>query len=464
MRDDICLIIDSTRATAFELFQFEAISSALNGIVKVFLVSNERPESVCPFDDDIIFVSNEELFSNKDNNLKGSEKILPGNPDVKLLRALEDDRLASFQRFIRVEYDVVASHDLLMQFGKLVELATTHEFCSVSFFSHSNSVTPSKWPWWKTFHNRFDSSRAPPGPLYGGMLQICTFTREFERAYRRTLNEGWTAHYEVLMPSVAQWSGMTPYDLRKGGVLDYSVFGVRAPTIFPEKKKSFFHPIKNFTQFSRLPVQTIRNYVKHASNAPSSIRGYSQIRMTTEEISLFRSTINNCESYLEFGAGGSTAIACYSGVQKVYSVETDLEFLRSFVSNFELDDFMRFGRLQIYHVDIGQTGAWGAPVGSQDQKKWARYTNISWPVTAPNTVMIDGRFRVSVAARLYLEYNAKEHPNVLIHDYFGREHYTAVENFLVLEKKVGSLGLFKFRANKIDCASRIYGEFRDDPR
>ena len=461
---DVCILLDATRAGAFELFQFRAISHALREVATVFLVLNAEEDRTAFKDTDhVIFVPNSQLFG-PSGNAKGVSAMLPGNPDVKLLAALEHEALRPFDIFIRVEFDVTVSHDIEKQYRELIDIAKKNDFCCVSFFNQSDVKNIADWPWLKTFTNRLDSEKSFDGGLCGGMLQICTFNRRFEQIYREFLAAGWTGHYEVLMPTAAAQAGLSIQNLRSSKILDYAVFGVRAPAVFPTNKRSFFHPVKTLDDFVRLPIRTIRGYTFQDIELPPAIRCFSSIRMTAEEISALREALLSSDRYLEFGSGGSTVIACHLGVQTIHSIESDFQFLSKLVQDFDLQDFIRFGRLHLHHVDIGKTGAWGTPVGTQHKHRWHRYLDVAWRDIMPDTIMIDGRFRVATAARAYLELHRSKAPSILIHDFFGRGYYDDVLKFLELEKKTASLGRFSFIPDREEAAREVFESFRHDSR
>lgn len=265
-----CILLDATEIGAFERFQFEVFSRAMHGIVDVFLLSNKEDILLASNVEKFIAIPNDEIFG-PNGNAKGVSVLIPGNPDVKLLHALQHESLAKYDRFVRIEFDVVCAFGISDQLTQLLILAQDHDFCPVSFFRRKIPETDS-WPWWKTFNNRYKPFSDIDGELFGGMLQICSFNRKFEHAYRRALADGWTAHYEVLMPTIAMWNELSIFNLGRTPLIDYTVFGVHPPAQFTRKNSSFFHPVKNFAEFARLPPDSIRNYLKYVDRVPEELR------------------------------------------------------------------------------------------------------------------------------------------------------------------------------------------------
>lgn len=457
MQQNICIILDATNAGPFELFQFNAITKALEGVVDVYLAINGTEDFA---EGNVISVSNKSIFD-PNFNLKGASSLIPGNPDVKLLAVLSNQAFNKYNKFVRIEFDCAISEDILTTIQGFLNYTADYDVCYIGNYIPEKSPG---WPWWKSFHNRLEPERARPGMLRGGMLQIFAFNRKFIECYREALIEGWTAHYEVLIPSVAFWNELKTLDLAAVGIVNLSVFSARHVNKFTSAKTNFYHPVKDFETFAKLPAQVIRGYLRYCNDVPEKLLCYRDIRMTVGEINLMKRYLDHSDRYLEFGSGGSTAMACYHGVQEVWSVETDQEFLLSILKKYDLESFLRVGRLHLLHIDIGRTGAWGAPVEPYLQERWPRYSDVNWNVIRPDLILIDARFRVAVAARAYIELHDKKESTVLIHDYAGREHYHIVSSFLDEIERVEGLSAFKMKPGKLSDAVLIYERYGGDFR
>jgi len=65
----------------------------------------------------------------------------------------------------------------------------------------------------------------------------------------------------------------------------------------------------------------------------------------------------------------------------------------------------------------------------------------------PDLILVDGRFRVACALTTILNLAQDDRWELLVDDYRGRSHYTAIEKFANLERMVGRMAVFKPKAN-----------------
>jgi tetratricopeptide (TPR) repeat protein len=452
-----CVIIDATEGGEFELFCFDALKKALNGIVDVFLVLNEAEAYE---KDNILSIPNNEIFESR-VNFKKATSMIPGNPDVKLFTALQHEMFSPYSKFVRLEFDCIVSHPIAQVIKKILERTADVD---VAFVGNYRPEASPAWQWWRTFSNHLDSSAQAPGPIRGGMLQIFVFNRKFEEEYLRVVAEGWTAHYEVLIPTIASWSGLRTLDLVAARVIDLAAFSAVPLPEIPENKSMIIHPVKDFSTFMSLPALSIREYIRHSNVSPREIAPYKDIRMTAGEVDLFRRYLKNADRYLEFGSGGSTSIACTGGPQYIWSIETDDKFLLSIEKKYELRRFIIVGRLHLLHIDIGRTGSWGTPLQPYTKNKWSRYTELDWSFIRADLVLVDARFRVACAARSYIEYHGNPRLRVLVHDYTPREHYHALNDIFDVEQETESLSALRARPDKLSVAKEIYEHYKEDFR
>ena len=141
---------------------------------------------------------------------------------------------------------------------------------------------------------------------------------------------------------------------------------------------------------------------------------------------------------LEFGCGGSTALAAASGVARIVSVDSDRAWLDKVAQAPELEgvDFVPV------HVDVGRTGYWGVPENDRRASGWPEYYKSPWSHVprAPDSVFIDGRFRVACTLFAILECDSRS--QYIIHDFWDRPHYHCVLDFLDCIERVDTLGVF----------------------
>lgn len=163
--------------------------------------------------------------------------------------------------------------------------------------------------------------------------------------------------------------------------------------------------------------------------------------MSPAEIELFESCLDQAHHYYEFGSGGSTKLAASMGLT-VHGVESDarwLEQLRSEVGS----------ACRVQHVDIGPTKEWGYPVDLRAADQFPDYSRSIHAHDRPfDLVLVDGRFRVACTLETidYLvEKGDLATARIFIHDFWNREHYKPVLEFLDAEKTVETAGLFKIK-------------------
>ena len=158
--------------------------------------------------------------------------------------------------------------------------------------------------------------------------------------------------------------------------------------------------------------------------------------MSINERELFRNTIRNSKHYFEFGAGGSTYFACsIPSIISITSVESDTIYINKIQQ--------LCPRANILFANIGPTKKWGYPI--VNTYNWSNYYNM-WdkrPVE-PDTVLIDGRFRVACALTIILTSN----PLIIIHDFLNRTQYHILLDFFDIVKSIDTLVLIK-RKNDI---------------
>ncbi|MFM6451175.1 MAG: hypothetical protein ACKPH7_05130, partial [Planktothrix sp.] len=131
----------------------------------------------------------------------------------------------------------------------------------------------------------------------------------------------------------------------------------------------------------------------------------------------------------EFGAGGSTGLAIKTGVKQLYSVESNLEFIKKLQEYTLIQKAVEEGQVQFFHINIGLVGVWGYPRDRSSQENWPKYYSDIWKeVSQPiDLVFIDGRFRVACALQSlsHIHQNAK----VIMHDFWDRPSYHDVLKF-----------------------------------
>jgi hypothetical protein len=153
--------------------------------------------------------------------------------------------------------------------------------------------------------------------------------------------------------------------------------------------------------------------------------------------------LSRSRCYAEYGCGGSTIHAAkVARVANIIAVESDASWakrVREQISS--LSDV----RAVIEHCDLGEVGEWGTPRNRDHIGSFWKYMTVPWQVAralnlVPDTVLIDGRFRV--ASFLYSLLSARAGSVILFDDYSDRPQYAIVEQFCPLQQMRGRMAVF----------------------
>lgn len=171
--------------------------------------------------------------------------------------------------------------------------------------------------------------------------------------------------------------------------------------------------------------------------------------MDEEGLARFKKALADCRCYLEYGCGGSTVYACnVAKVDVVLAVDTALPWVESVKASLEGSGT----RLLLQHCDVGEVAGWGRPKDDSMFRNYWQYMVAPWAQAKqdgyiPEVVLVDGRFRV--ASFLYSLVSAQPGTTILFDDYFGRSHYSTVEEFCDIKERCGRMAVF-------EAGSRIF--------
>jgi len=161
--------------------------------------------------------------------------------------------------------------------------------------------------------------------------------------------------------------------------------------------------------------------LKSLAHWVSAKRAWVQLRHSKQWI-LFRDALRHSDRYAEYGSGASTVFADRTGTRDLVSVETDpiwANRLRLRLSQ----------RARIVHVDLGPVGPWGRPQSLDFSDNFERYFAGAFiDKFAPDTILIDGRFRVACFLTCLLR--ADKGTRIIWDDYVHRPSYQIVEKIL----------------------------------
>ena len=151
-----------------------------------------------------------------------------------------------------------------------------------------------------------------------------------------------------------------------------------------------------------------------------------KLTLPPEEAKALRSAYAEARVILEYGSGGSTLVAGENPNAVIFSVESDANWVAMMRSWFEANP--PAGQVVLHHADIGETKAWGMPVNNRRVGRWPGYPNSVWDradFQQPDTVLIDGRFRLACFLTVLLR--SKAPVRVLWDDYSDRTGYHRAE-------------------------------------
>lgn len=119
--------------------------------------------------------------------------------------------------------------------------------------------------------------------------------------------------------------------------------------------------------------------------------------MSDNEASAFQDALQGVRTYLEFGCGGSSALAVRCGVSRLYITESDRNWVARFRSDARFSALELAGAIVCSVPDLGPIGAWGWPKDRSRIENWSAYSSGIWSrIEMPaDLVFVDGRFRVA---------------------------------------------------------------------
>jgi hypothetical protein len=147
--------------------------------------------------------------------------------------------------------------------------------------------------------------------------------------------------------------------------------------------------------------------------------------MSDDERKLFESVARCAETYVEFGAGGSTCVAASLVRTSITSVDSSPEWLGQVAAVCAARP--AWVQPALIHVDIGRTGAWGTPNDPDTRDRWPSYHESLWTrrgAESADLYMVDGRFRVACAMQILLR--CKPDALIVMHDFTSRRGYHVV--------------------------------------
>jgi len=188
--------------------------------------------------------------------------------------------------------------------------------------------------------------------------------------------------------------------------------------------------------------------------------------MTKNELDVLKKILSTSKKYLEFGAGTSTEVALsFGNIKTLHSVESSLSFIQSsLLANDLIHEAIDKKRLNLHYINIGETVNWGYPKDSSHKALWPNYAKVAASKNIDyDAVLIDGRFRITCALNVLL--SRSNATKIIIHDFWNRNYYHEILNFVDVSISVDTLGVFTKRTNfDINLVHSLLLKHQFDPR
>ena len=153
--------------------------------------------------------------------------------------------------------------------------------------------------------------------------------------------------------------------------------------------------------------------------------------------SLFKDVLKTSKIFGEYGCGSSTEWVLKNTNANILSVDSS----RDWVDKISSGNAAYNKRIKLKHIDLGEVENWGRPIGYEKSYNFINYFNWIWTQDIiPDTVLIDGRFRVCCFLTS-IKYG-KENTKIIFDDYNNRPYYHVIEKFIKKKQTCGRQALF----------------------
>lgn len=143
------------------------------------------------------------------------------------------------------------------------------------------------------------------------------------------------------------------------------------------------------------------------------------------EVDFYKKLFEQHYSCLEYGLGAITRLACECGVQKIVSIETNIDNIHSHVDSNNLSPFIIGSRLKILHSNIGEVNEKGEPyIPSPEKILW----HFQWidEFKHSELLILNDLWSIPCAAYAYLHGN---HEFLVVRDFFMNSAYNQLNFF-----------------------------------
>ena len=194
----------------------------------------------------------------------------------------------------------------------------------------------------------------------------------------------------------------------------------------------------------------LKKLQRDSINWPLSNKIIYRPLMTPNDIKAFSHFMKPENTYFEFGSGGSTNLASYYKLKKIYSVESDVNWhnkLKKILSN----------DIIYLTIDLKVNNTSGYPGKGITVEDWKKYIQAYKAEYNADIILIDGRFRVACGLDIFSK--IKYDTLVLIHDYNDRKEYHILEKYYIKVKSWDVLAAFFKNPNVSFIPEDVYKNY-----
>jgi len=184
-----------------------------------------------------------------------------------------------------------------------------------------------------------------------------------------------------------------------------------------------------------------------------------------KEMKTFHKYLDNCNTYFEFGSGGSTFQASKKdNIKCIYSVESDQFWIDKL---YQYPVINQSKKVNILYIDIkALPNNYGYPGKDSTYNDWIKYSRAFISLNdsikkSVDLILIDGRFRVACVLNLFDEID--KNTFILFDDFFNRGYYHIVLDYYTVIEKVGRMAVMK-KKNILPPKKAIIYEYENDSR
>ena len=172
--------------------------------------------------------------------------------------------------------------------------------------------------------------------------------------------------------------------------------------------------------------------------------------MTDKDLKAFSYFMKKENIYFEFGSGGSTNLAFYYKLKKIYSVESDINWHNK----------LKINNINITYLTVDLKAIpnkFGTPGSGTNVEDWKKYIQAYKSEYNADIILIDGRFRVACGLDIFSK--IKYDTLVLIHDYIGRNSYHILEKYYIKVECWDTLCAFFKNPNISSIPKDVYDKY-----